>query len=93
MTGAVNDCSNKFLALMCLVNVTLLLATTGAEARLRNCIKRNKHFCSLLMVKYTKINKYSLWLVVYKARMDIVLPACCTFQVLLAGRARVILAR
>ena len=23
---------------------------------------------------------YSLWLVVYKARMDIVLPACCTFQ-------------
>ena len=23
---------------------------------------------------------YSLWLVVYRARMDIVLPACCTFQ-------------
>ena len=23
---------------------------------------------------------YSLWLVVYKARMGIVLPACCTFQ-------------
>ena len=26
---------------------------------------------------------YSLWLVVYKARMDIVLPACCTFQVII----------
>ena len=28
---------------------------------------------------------YSLWLVVYKARMDIVLPACCTFQSAFSG--------
>ena len=35
------------------------------------------------VIKFAQVSQvyYSLWLVLYKARMDIVLPACCTFQV------------